>query len=212
MIRGYHKPIMIAGGLGNVRRKRCGEARGRGRRAAGGARRPGDADRSRRRCRLLGRQRAELLGSRFRVGAARQSRDPTARAGSDRPLLGAGRCAIPSCSSTMWARAACRTPLPEAIAHTPARRAHRSAQDSERRARAVADGDLVQRGAGALRARARAEEPSSASPRCASASAVPFAVVGEITGDGRIVRQRSAALRHCRSTCRWRCCSASRRA
>ena len=37
----------------------------------------------------------------------------------------------------------------------PPRRAHRSAQDSERRAGALADGDLVQRGAGALRARAR---------------------------------------------------------
>jgi phosphoribosylformylglycinamidine synthase len=47
--------------------------------------------------------------------------------------------------------------VPEAVAHSASRRAHRPARGAERRARHVAAGDLVQRGAGALRAGAAPE-------------------------------------------------------
>ena len=96
-LRGYHKPIMIAGGLGNVRRMHVEKSRRAARREDHRARRSGDADRSRRRRGFLGRQRRERGGSRFRLRAARQSRDPAARAGSHRSVLGAGRRRIRSC-------------------------------------------------------------------------------------------------------------------
>ena len=187
-----------------------GEARSPGRRAAGRARRPGHADRTGRRCRLFRRQRAELRGSRFRLGAARQSRDRTARAGSDRPLLGAGRRE----SDLAHPRRGCRWPVecrPRGDGAQPPRRARRSAQDPERRAGALAAGDLVQRGAGALRARDRAGQ-RRAFRRSMRARAL------SLRGDRRdhrgwgAARQRCAVPDGCRSTCRSRCCSASRRA
>ena len=48
-VRGYHKPIMIAGGVGNVVRRMRDEERDSRRRAAGPARRPRHADRPGRR-------------------------------------------------------------------------------------------------------------------------------------------------------------------
>ena len=57
VIRGYHKPIMIAGGLG---------------RPADRARRPVEVDRPGRRRGLLRRQRTEFFRSGFRLRAARQ--------------------------------------------------------------------------------------------------------------------------------------------
>ena len=68
----------------------CREGRGAGRREARRAGRAGHADRPGRRRRLVGGQRRLQRGSRFRLRAARQRRDPTPRAGSDRCLLGAG--------------------------------------------------------------------------------------------------------------------------
>ncbi len=68
------------------------------------------------------------------------------------------------------------------------RRRHvRPARGALRGARHVAARDLVQRGAGALRAGDRAGRASRASPRSASASACPFAVVGPASADGRLV-------------------------
>jgi phosphoribosylformylglycinamidine synthase len=55
--RGYHKPIMLAGGLGNVRRAHALKGEVSVGAQAGGARRPGHADRPGRRRGLLGRQR-----------------------------------------------------------------------------------------------------------------------------------------------------------
>jgi phosphoribosylformylglycinamidine synthase len=52
---------------------------------------PGHADRPRRRCRQLDDHRQQQRRSRLRFGAARQSRDPAACAGSHRPLLADGR-------------------------------------------------------------------------------------------------------------------------
>jgi phosphoribosylformylglycinamidine synthase len=96
IVRGYHKPIMIAGGLRQHPRWPRPQGRGRARRQAGGAGRAGHADRARRRRRLVHGQRREHRGSRFRLGAARQPRDP-ARAqevidrcwamGDDNPIM-----------------------------------------------------------------------------------------------------------------------------
>ena len=56
-VRGYHKPIMLAGGLGNVRRAHVEKGEVSVGAHAGGAGRPGDADRPGRRRGLLARQR-----------------------------------------------------------------------------------------------------------------------------------------------------------
>ena len=50
-LRGYHKPIMLAGGLGNIRADACREKGVSGRHPPGGAGWPRHADRSRWRCR-----------------------------------------------------------------------------------------------------------------------------------------------------------------
>ena len=55
------------------------------------ARRPGHADRHGRRRRVVDDDGRQHRRPRFRFGAARQRRDPAPRAGSDRPLLAAGR-------------------------------------------------------------------------------------------------------------------------
>ena len=179
--RGYHKPIMIAGGLGNVRAHACREERGAGRREARRARRAGDADRPGRRRGLVDGQRRDERGSRFRLRAAWQRRDPAARAGSHRSLLGAGRRESDPARFTTSAPADCRTRCPKLVAHSKrgARidlRAH-----SERRARHVADGDLVQRSAGALRARA---SPPIGSTRF---SAIARARALSVRGDRRSI-------------------------
>ena len=108
-MRGYHKPIMIAGGVGNIRADHTHKHAAAGGHAAHPARRPGHADRHGRRRGVVDGHRREHRGPRLRFGAARQRRDRAPRAGSDRPLLAAGRRAIRSCRSTTSARAACRT-------------------------------------------------------------------------------------------------------
>ena len=202
---------MIAGGLGNMRRGARGEGRGAGRRAAHRSRRTGDADRPGRRRRLLGRQRQLQRGTGFRFGAARQSGDPAPRAGGHRPLLGAwgsqsdradprrGRGRSVQCGT-----GGDRT--------QSARRTHRPAHHPQRRVRHVAARALVQRSAGALRARDRRRRDSRSSRAIARARALP------VRRDRRDQRQRPAASSTTRApdrrrwTCRWTCCSASRRA
>ena len=90
-MRGYHKPIMIAGGVGNIARRAYAQAAARRRRAADPARRPGHADRHGRRRGVVDGDRRQHGRPRLRFGAARQRGDRAARAGSDRPLLAARR-------------------------------------------------------------------------------------------------------------------------
>ena len=89
--RGYHKPIMLAGGLGNIRRTHVEKSDVPPGATAGRARRPGDADRARRRRRVLARQRLERGRPRLCLRAAWQPGDAAARPGSHRSLLGARR-------------------------------------------------------------------------------------------------------------------------
>ena len=88
---GYHKPIMIAGGVGRDRRQsRRRRSKFPAGYAADPARRPGHEDRhGRRRCQLHGhRHQCRLAGLRFR--AAWQPRDRAPGAGGHQPLLAAG--------------------------------------------------------------------------------------------------------------------------
>ena len=89
--RGYHKPIMLAGGIGNIAAAHTPQGRTAGGHAAAAARRPGHADRHGRRRRLVDGRGREHRRPRLRLGAARQRRDRAPRAGGDRPLLAARR-------------------------------------------------------------------------------------------------------------------------
>ena len=163
---------------------------------------PGDADRPRRRRGVVDGVGRVARGSRFRVGAARQRRDAAPLPGGDRSLLGAGRATTRSCRSTTSARAACRTRCPSWCT-TAARRALRAARDPERRAGHVAAGDLVQRGAGALRARRSRPSACAAFEALCARERCPFAVVGDAHRRRPAAWSRTALLRRQRrSTCR----------
>ena len=149
--RGYHKPIMIAGGLGNVRAMNVDEGHAGPRRQARRARRPGDADRARRRRGVVARQRRGRGRARLRLRAARQRRDAAARARGHRHVLGARRAQSDRRDSRHrrgrpFERRA-RDRRPQRL-----RRRDRPARHSERRARHEPDGALVQRIARALHA------------------------------------------------------------
>ena len=88
-VRGYHKPIMIAGGVGNIRAEHTHKQPLPDGTLLDPARRPGHADRHGRRRRVVDGDRRQHRGPRFRFGAARQRGDRAARAGSDRSLLAA---------------------------------------------------------------------------------------------------------------------------
>ena len=93
--RGYHKPIMIAGGLGTIDARPDPQDAFPGRHAADPAGRPRHAHRhGRRRGQFDGRGR-QRRRARLRFGAARQPRDPAPRAGGHQPLLGARATANP---------------------------------------------------------------------------------------------------------------------
>ena len=167
--RGYHKPIMIAGGVGNIAADPDSQAAARRWRRAGAAWRARYADRAGRRLGVQHGDGSERRGPRLRFGAAGQCGDPAPGSGSHRPLLGAGRREpdpvdprrgrgrAVECAAGAGARRRCGRPL-------------RSAQGAERRARHVARAGVVQRSAGALRPRL-ARGPARRSARCASASA-----------------------------------------
>ena len=107
LARAYDKPIMLAGGLGAVDpddgREEAAVAGRRGDRA----RRPGDADRARRRRRQFGRLRRQRRGPRLRLRAARQPGDGTARAGSASTAASRSPNATRSCRCTTSVPAAC---------------------------------------------------------------------------------------------------------
>ena len=159
LVRGYHKPIMIAGGLGNVRRSDVEK-----REVVEGAPLV-----------VLGGP-AMLIGlgggAASSVGSGQSSSDldfASVQRGNPEIQRRAqeviDRCWAQGAGNPILSHPRCRGGRSvERVAgghraHRRARRPHRSAQDPQRRTRAVAHGDLVQRGAGALRARASPEEP-----------------------------------------------------
>ena len=186
-VRGYHKPIMIAGGFGNIRAEHVAEGR---------------RSRPARRSIVLGGP-AMLIGlgggaassvalgrvarrSRLRVGAAGQRRDAAALPGGDRSLLGAGRRRTRSSRSTTSAPAACPTRCPSWSTTAAAARASTCA-----RSRATSPGmspleiwcnEAQERYVLAIDPSALAAfEALCARERC------PYAVLGHATDDGRLV-------------------------
>ena len=91
-------------------------------------------------------------------------------------------------------------------AHAGPRRGHRPRRDSERRARHVADGAVVQRIAGALRAGASMPAKLDDFAAIARRERCPFAVIGEIDGTGVLVLEDTQERHAGRSTCRSTCC------
>ena len=210
VVRGYHKPIMIAGGLGNVRRAHVEKKRRRRRRAAGRTGRSVDADRLGRRGRLLGRQRPEFLGSGLRVGAARQPGNAAPRAGGHRPLLGARRGqphpADPRCRCGRAVERAAGGHRAQPAAAAASNCARSRAPSRELSPMEIWCNEAQERYVLALR------------PERAGVCGVVRARALPVRG-GRRDHRRRAMLRvaiRCsatrRSTCRSRCCSARRRA
>ncbi len=150
VVRGYHKPVMIAGGIGNVPPAthqcaavcRC--------HAAGRTRWTGDVDRAGRRCGVVDDVWPKQFRSRFCVRTARQRRDAAALSGSDRRVHRDGRCQSHTTNPRRRRRRAV-----ECAAGTRQRcwawRAHRVASCAECGSRTGAARNMVQRSAGALR-------------------------------------------------------------
>mgnify|MGYP003694763969 CR=1 FL=1 len=150
------------------------------------ARRPGHADRHGRRRRLVDGRRRQHRGPRLRLGAARQRRDPAPRAGGHRPLLAARRGE----PDPLDPRRRRRRPVERAArarARAPGAARSSTCARSRRGQRHVAARDLVQRGAGALRARRSLRRDLDAFGRSASASAARSRCSARATDDGRLV-------------------------
>ena len=181
-VRGYHKPIMIAGGLGNIR-----EAHVHKRDMPAGS--------------LL----VVLGGPAMLIGLGGGAASSMTSGASDADLDFASvqrdnaemehRCqeVIDRCwqlgdrnPDPLHPRRRRRRPVERAARAGEGRRtrrAHRPAAHSERRRGAVAARDLVQRGAGALRPGDRAGRPRRRSAAICERERCPFAVVGEALDD-----------------------------
>ena len=154
-VRGYHKPIMIAGGIGNISDQHTHkmdlpagtlliQIGGPGMRIGmGGGAASFDGDRR------------EHRRARFRFGPARQSGNPAPRAGSDQRVLADGR-EEPDPVDPRRRRGRHFECVPGTRRWRGQGRAFRTAQGAARRKRLVAARNLVERGAGALRPRDRA--------------------------------------------------------
>ena len=208
--RGYHKPIMIAGGLGNVRRTHVEKDE-----CPVGAHLV-----------VLGGP-AMLIG--LGGGAASSMGSGQSSADLDFASVQRGNPEIQRRAQEVidrcWALAAdnpihlihdvgaggLSNAIPEAVAHSAARRARRTARRSRMPSPACR---RWRSGATRRRSATCSSSPSAGSARSrriARRERCPYAVVGRLTDDGvlRVARQRSSAT--IRSTCRSTCCSASRR-
>ena len=174
------------------RRAPHAQARARGRSADHPARRAGVADRPGRRRGLVDGDRRQHRGPRFRFGPARQRRDRAARAGSHRPLLAAGRRE----PDPVDPRRRGWRPVERASGARARRRRRRGLRPrggAFGRERHVAARDLVQRGAGALRAGDRARRAGRVR-RDLPARALPLRR-GRPRARGRAAGGRGSALR-----------------
>ena len=207
-VRGYHKPIMIAGGVGNIAPTHARKSRF----AAGSL------------IVQLGGP-AMLIG--LGGGAASSMGTGTNEEGLDFDSVQRGNAEIERRAQEVIDRCCAWGGQPDpfdprrrrgrtlergagARAFGGARRLARPAQSAQRRARHVADADLVQRGAGALCARDCARSASAVFEPSVRARALSVRGHGHATDDGRL----TVAIR-CSTTSRstWtsRCFSASRR-
>ena len=209
--RGYHKPIMLAGGIGNISAAQSHKAGVPAGSAAGPPRRPGTADRHGRRRGLVDGRREPT--SRTSTSTRCSAATPRCSAARRRSSTAAGSSATPTRSSrsTTSAPAGCRTRCPSSCtrAGRGARIDLRAVPNEEPRHDAARD--LVQRGAGALRPRGRSGRIWSCFRAIVRARALPVrgASASRPRTAGWWSRTRRSATR--RSTSIWRCCSASRR-
>ena len=195
-VRGYHKPIMLAGGFGNIRAR----ARARRREIPPGAPivvlgGPGDADRARRRRGVVDGVGRLARGSRFRLRAAGQRRDAAALPGGHRPLLGARRRE----PDRLDPRRGRGRALERAARARERQRARRDASScarsraTSRACRRSRSGATRRRSATCSRSRpSRLARVRGAVPR---ASAVRTPCVGHATADGALVARRRALRR-----------------
>ncbi len=190
-------------------RRPCTESGGAGRGQAGGAGRSGHADRpGRRRGDVEHGHRQQLQPTWTSLSvAACQPGTGAALPGSGRRLLGPGR----SQSDPVDSRCRGGWHL-QCTAGTDSRRRprrhHPPARHPLRRSLAVADGDLVQRGAGALRAGGQRRPARHHRKRSARASVAPTPWSAKRSPSSACWSTRPARPR--RWTCRCRCCWASR--
>ncbi len=195
------------------RRQHRGDPRAQGpasgRRAAHPAGRSRHVDRDGRRSGVVDGHRRQHGRSRFRFGAARQRRDPAARAGGDRPLLAARR-GEPDPVDSRRRRGRAVQRVPGTGSRRRRGRPSRLARGAFRGTGHVAARDLVQRSAGALRARDPGRR-SRALPRTVRARAL--SVRGHRTTRRSTIVSPSPIRNSgpCRSTWTSTCCSASRR-
>ena len=206
-VRGYHKPIMIAGGMGNVRRP-TSKIRSSGGRENRGTRRTGNVDR-------LGGGAASSVGS----GGSSEDLDFASVQRGNPEIQRRAQEVIDHCWSLGEENpialihdvgaGGLSNAVPEAVAHRHAARASTCAGFRARRAacRRSSSGATRPRSAMCWRS-----QPTRLAQFAAIAQRerCPFAVIGEIDGSGGSW-YRSAVPQRSRSTCRWRCCSASRR-
>ena len=174
---------------------------------------PGHADRHGWRRGVVDGGRRQRRRARLRLGAARQPRDRAPRAGGHQPLLGPRR-RQPGPRHPRRRRRRAVQRLPRARRR---RRPRRALRPLGRSARGVAGSRRRRRGATRARSatswRSRRSR-SRASPRCATASAarMPSSASRGTTGSSSSpTGPTTATTRTAPSTCRWRCCSASRR-
>ncbi len=206
---GYHKPIMIAGGVGNIRDDQVRkldlppgtllvQLGGPGMRIG------------------LGGGAASSMGAgtnteQLDFDSVQRGNPEIERRAQEvhRPLLGARR-RQPGAVDPRRRRRRLVERVPGTGGPVASRSPHRARPHPGRGERHEPARDLVQRIAGALRAGDRARPPARLRVAL-PARALP--VRGDRRGLGRRQPRRRTAGRHDRrSTCRWRCCSASRRA
>ncbi len=171
--RGYHKPIMIAGGLGSHRRRPDPQAAVRRRHAAGAAGRAGHAHRHGRRRRQLDGRRHQHRGARLRQWCSAAT--PRSSAARRRSSTTAGRWArtTRSSPSTTSAPAASATPSPNWWTAPAAGATFDLRKVPLEESGPGAEGDLVQREPGALHA-GRQPRPDAAVRADVRARALPL--------------------------------------
>ena len=212
-MRGYHKPIMIAGGLGNIRAEHVDKAR-RARRVA--------AHRRARRARHAhrpGRRRGLVDGAPARTPPTSTSppcsaATPRCSAARRRSSTAAGRSAPtnPILSIHDVGAGGLSNALPELVARRRPRRPHRPAQGrrtTSRACRRSRSGATRRRSATCWPSRPSALEPVRA--RSASASAARSRWSARPPATAQLDGPRPAVRQPRRSTCRSTGCSASRR-
>ena len=192
------------------RRTRRAQAAARRGRAARPARRPRHADRPGRRRGLVDGHRRQQRRPRLRFGAARQRRDAAPRAGSHRPLLAAGRRQ----SDPVHPRCRRGRPVQCAAGARARRRQGRAASICARcrsKSRGMSPSEIWCNEAQERYVLAIRAERAGSVRGALRTRALPVRRARARDSRTALAGRRSGVRQQRRSTCRCRCCSASRR-